>query len=76
MANESNRRAIISLNLWREQLGVTACTIWRWRKKGWLKTVNICGRLYLTQEAINEFCERAQLGEFSQIHKAPVRNPA
>ena len=76
MANESNQRAIISLNLWREQLGVTACTIWRWRKKGWLKTVNICGRLYLTQEAINEFYERAQLGEFSQIHKAPARSPS
>lgn len=66
-------RAIISLNSWREQVGVTACTIWRWRKKGWLKTVNICGRLYLTQEAINEFYERAKLGEFSQTHKTPAR---
>jgi predicted site-specific integrase-resolvase len=68
-------RAIISLNSWREQVGVTACTVWRWRKKGWLKTVNICGRLYLTQEAINEFYERAQLGEFAQIPKVPTRNP-
>jgi hypothetical protein len=71
---QKQHQAIISLNSWREQVGVTACTVWRWRKKGWLKTVNICGRLYLTQEAINEFNERAQLGEFSQIHNVPVRN--
>lgn len=67
-------KAIISLNAWREQVGVTACTVWRWRKKGWLKTVNICGRLYLTQESINDFYQRAQMGEFSQTHKAPVRS--
>jgi hypothetical protein len=76
MQIEKQLRAVVSLDSWREQVGVTACTVWRWRKKGWLKTVNICGRLYLTQEAINEFYERAQLGEFSQIHKAPVRNLA
>jgi predicted site-specific integrase-resolvase len=71
--NEKQPQAIISLNSWREHVGVTACTIWRWRKKGWLKTVNICGRLYLTQEAINEFYERAQLGEFSKTHITPSR---
>jgi len=76
MRTENQSKAIVSLNSWREQVGVTACTLWRWRKKGWLKTVNICGRLYLTQAAINEFYERAQLGEFSQEHKTPVRNHA
>jgi len=76
MQIEKQLRAVVSLDSWREQVGVTACTVWRWRKKGWLKTVNICGRLYLTQEAINEFYERAQLGEFSQTHKAPLRNQA
>jgi predicted site-specific integrase-resolvase len=72
--SEKQFKVIISLDLWREQVGVTACTVWRWRNKGWLKTVNICGRLYLTQEGINEFNERAQNGEFAKIHKAPVRN--
>lgn len=56
-------------------MGITACTVWRWRKKGWLEVVNICGRLYVSQEAIAKFNERARSGEFSQIHKAPVRNP-
>jgi hypothetical protein len=53
--NTGPARAIISLQQWLADVGVTACTAWRWRKKGWLKTVNICGRQYLTQEAIDEF---------------------
>ena len=35
--------AVVSLHKWMEQVGVTACTIWRWRKRGWLTTVNIAG---------------------------------
>jgi predicted site-specific integrase-resolvase len=71
---DSARRAIISLQQWLADVGVTACTAWRWRKKGWLKTVNICGRQYLTQEAIEEFKSRAAAGEFAQVHKVPARN--
>jgi hypothetical protein len=65
--------AIISLSQWLQSVGVTACTAWRWRKKGWLKTTNICGRQYLTWEAIAEFTERAKRGEFSQVPKVPCR---
>jgi hypothetical protein len=65
--------APVSLSAWVAQVGVTACTAWRWRKKGWLKVTNICGRLYLSQSAIAEFNERAQRGDFAQEHKAPVR---
>jgi predicted site-specific integrase-resolvase len=65
--------AIISLSAWLEQVGVTACTAWRWRKKGWLKTVNICGRQYLTQDSLDEFQRRAVAGEFAQFHKVPTR---
>jgi hypothetical protein len=36
--------AVVSLTRWLEQVGVTPCTAWRWRKKGWLKTINIAGR--------------------------------
>lgn len=64
---------MISLSKWLEQVGVTACTAWRWRKKGWLKTVNICGRQYLTREAIEQFQRRAEAGEFAQVHHVPVR---
>ena len=69
----SARRAIVSLQQWLANTGVTACTVWRWRKKGWLKTVNIAGRQYLTKEAIDEFTRRAAAGEFAQVHKVPAR---
>lgn len=65
--------AVVSLSKWLEQVGVTPCTAWRWRKRGWLKTVNICGRQYLTQEAIDEFHRRAVAGKFAQVHKVPAR---
>jgi predicted site-specific integrase-resolvase len=65
--------AIISLSHWLAQVGVTACTAWRWRKKGWLETVNIAGRQYLTRRAIEEFQRRASAGEFAQPHKVPSR---
>jgi predicted site-specific integrase-resolvase len=63
--------AVISLSKWMENVGVSPCTVWRWRKKGWLKTINIAGRQYLTQESIDEFHRRAVSGEFAQIHKVP-----
>ena len=66
-------RAVVSLAKWMEQVGVTACTIWRWRKKGWLTTVNIAGRQYLTQDAIDEFHRRAVAGDFAQTPKVPSR---
>jgi len=65
--------AVISLSKWLEQVGITSCTAWRWRKKGWLKTVNIAGRQYLTQEAINEFHNRAAAGDFFQAPNTPSR---
>jgi hypothetical protein len=70
---EQATTTVISLSKWLEQVGVTSCTAWRWRKKGWLKTINIAGRQYLTQNAIDEFHRRATAGEFSQPHKIPSR---
>jgi predicted site-specific integrase-resolvase len=69
----SSGAAVMSLSKWLEQVGVTSCTAWRWRKKGWLKTVNIAGRQYLTQGAINEFHRRAEAGEFAQVAVVPMR---
>lgn len=68
--------AVVSLSRWLEQIGVTPCTAWRWRKKGWLKTINIAGRQYLTQETMDEFYRRASAGEFSQVNKVPTRKEA
>jgi hypothetical protein len=56
---------LISLHKFLEQVGVTNTTGWRWRRRGILKATNIYGRLYLTEEAITEFLQRATAGEFA-----------
>jgi predicted site-specific integrase-resolvase len=71
--NSNVTGAVISLSKWLAQVGVTPITAWRWRKKGWLQTINIAGRLYLTQEGIEEFHRRAVAGEFAQEHTVPAR---
>jgi len=48
-----------------KEVGVSKTTVWRWRKSGWLTTVNICGRPYLTAESVSQFLERARNGEFA-----------
>ena len=60
--DSSSAGAVISLSKWLAEVGITPITAWRWRKRGWLKTVNIAGRQYLTQEAIDEFYRRADMG--------------
>ena len=64
---------IICLKKFCEQIGVSDVTGWRWRKKGWLVTVNIAGRAYVTGGAVSEFLRRAEAGEFAQEHKVPQR---
>ncbi len=41
-------------------------TAWRFRRRGWLTTVNICGRVYVTEEACRDFVRRAEAGEFAK----------
>jgi hypothetical protein len=62
----------ISLDLFLQQSGFSPATIWRYRKKGWLRTIVIAGRHYITREAIAEFNDRAGRGEF----QGKIQNPA
>jgi hypothetical protein len=64
---------VVSLNKWAMDMGITPITAWRLRKKGWLDTVNICGRVYVTAAANARFTERAMAGEFAKEHKVPKR---
>lgn len=57
---------IVSLKAYIKQAGISTITGWRWRKKGWLKTINIAGREYVRAEDIAEFERRAAAGEFSR----------
>jgi hypothetical protein len=62
----------LALDLYVRQSGLSPTTCWRYRKKGWLRTIVIAGRHYVTREAIAEFNERAGRGEF----QATIQNPA
>ena len=72
MTNEA-KAPLVVLNQWIRQIGVSSVTAWRWRRAGWLETVNIAGRVYVTDEGIENFKRRARAGEFAVEHKVPQR---
>ena len=50
-----------------KELGVSRTTVWRFRKLGWLKTVQIAGKAYVTDAAWTEFVQRAEQGDFANV---------
>ena len=58
---------------WLKQIGRSAATGWRWRRRGWLRVVNISGRLYLPAEEAGRFLQRAEAGEFSRNTHPPLK---
>jgi len=65
---------LFSFGKYLTSIGVSPTTGWRWRCQGRIKTVNIDGRLYVTDEAIAEFEKRAAAGEFSSENKEVASN--
>jgi hypothetical protein len=65
---------LVAYDEWLNQLKITHATGWRWRKRGWIPTVNICGRVYISRTAIAEFERRAAAGEFTREHITPKRS--
>lgn len=49
--------------------GISDVTLWRWRTRGWIQTVNISGKIYVDLASLADFDRRACTGEFS---KAPT----
>lgn len=69
----------LSLDRFMEQSGIAPATCWRWRRAGWLRTIVISGRHYVTREEIAEFNRRAAAGEFAITKPAnpyALRKPA
>jgi hypothetical protein len=56
----------IPLRKWGRERGLSAATLWRFRRRGWLHTLNIAGRPYVTAAGLADFERRAEAGEFSQ----------
>jgi predicted site-specific integrase-resolvase len=62
---------MMSLDKFIEQTGLSAVTVWRYRKNGMLTTVNICGRQYILRAEIARFNQRAAEGEFAKPPNQP-----
>ena len=48
-------------------------TLWRWARRGWIKTANICGKVYVDLASLAEFDRRAAAGEFSRPPSGAAR---
>lgn len=55
---------LVPIKTWVISMGREPITAWRWQKKGWIKTVNIDGRIYISRKEIENFERRAEAGEF------------
>ena len=61
----------MSLEKFIEQTGLSRSTIYRYESRGWLQTIVIAGRKYITRQAIADFNLRAGQGEFKGILANP-----
>jgi hypothetical protein len=66
----------MALDKFIEQTGLSPVTIWRFRKKKFLQTVNICGRHYVLRSEVARFNSRAFAGEFSKPCARPSTTSA
>jgi len=66
---------LLAFDRWLKDIDKTPATGWRWRKRGWINTVNICGRVFVSRQAIADFERRAAAGEFAKQHITPKRSP-
>jgi hypothetical protein len=64
--NPPDAEPMMSLDRFTEQMGLSKTTIWRFRKRGMLSTVNIYGRQYISRSEIARFNARAAAGEFAK----------
>jgi hypothetical protein len=60
-----------SFDVFLERLNKTRTTGWRWRRDGVIQTVNVFGKLYVTEAEIARFESRAMSGEFHKSAKTP-----
>jgi len=62
---------MMSLDKFIEQTGLSAVTVWRYRRKGMLATVNIADAYYIVRAEIARFNQRAAAGEFAKPPNHP-----
>jgi len=67
------RKLWISLDKFREVIGRSRGTVYRWEKDGLLQTYLIYNRRYVRAEVVEEFMRRAEAGEFAKPGHKPRR---
>jgi predicted site-specific integrase-resolvase len=72
--NPVDSEPMMSLDKFIEQTGLSAFTLWRYRKKGMLTTVNICGRQYVLRAEIARFSQRGAAEEFAKLPNHPRKS--
>lgn len=67
---ESSRHGSLTpIRAWRDGLGISATTSWRFRRRKWIVTITIGGRVFVSQDAIADFERRAAAGEFGDSNQ-------
>ena len=67
------RKLPISLDKFREVLGRSRTTIYRWERDGLFQSYLIYNRRYVRAEVVEEFMRRAEAGEFAKPGYRPRR---
>ena len=50
-----------------QKLGLSEITGWRMRRRGWIETIEIAGRIYVDEREIAAFEERARKGQYKKV---------
>lgn len=56
--------------------GISDVTLWRWSRRGWIRTTNISGKVYVDLQSLAEFDRRALGGEFARSPVGAARKSA
>jgi hypothetical protein len=64
---------LVSYDKWLSEIGITAATGYRWRKRGMIRTVNVYGRVYIARTEIADFERNAAAGAFAKEIIIPKR---
>jgi hypothetical protein len=64
----------IALDRFREAMGISPVTAWRFEKRGWLKTHLIANRRYVLANDVAEFNRRIASGDFAAKPSNPAAN--
>jgi hypothetical protein len=66
-------KALRPFATWLREIGRSRTTGWRWRQRQWVETINVGGRLYISQQAIDRFNSRAARGDFAKPSCKPTK---